>query len=215
MPEGEVNKNNDNADDAATLKARLEKSENEKVALEMKLSESDKNLYNEDYINYLNDKKSKQRSQGTAFGGRIADYTDEQLAEMGNNIPQLIKVIAGEVYDKVRTEGDRKETIEEVRAQKKRVAEARVEITGFAAVRPDFKELAPTIKNLSDQHVTLNLKQLYKLAGGKYPDGKKEDPTKDTKGSPDTRPKGEVGMKGSDKDKTMREVISEVWDTIK
>ncbi|MCJ7714733.1 hypothetical protein MUO66_09805, partial [Candidatus Bathyarchaeota archaeon] len=205
----------DNADDAATLKERLEKSENEKVALEMKLSESDKNLYNEDYINYLNDKKSKQRSEGAAFGGRIADYTDEQLAEMGNNIPQLIKVITGEVYDRVRTEDDKRQTTSEVKAQKKRVAEARIEITGFAAIRPDFKELAPTIKNLSDEHGTLSLKQLYSLAGGKYPDGKKGDPTKDIKGNPNTRPKGEVGMTGSDQDKTMRDVISEEWDKIK
>lgn len=218
MSEDNVNKDNENADDVATLKEQLEKTENEKVALEMKLRESDDDLYSEDYLSFLQDKKEKKRSENTSgFGGKIAEYSEEQLQEMGtNNLPQLVKIIAGEVYTQIRGEDDRDKTKTERDAQKKRVAKARVEIKDFASKRPDFKEVAPTIKDLSDENPRLSLKQLYQLSGGKYPDGvKKEDPDKKDgdkpKSPPDTKPAGEGGMKKSDKNLSLREVIAEEW----
>ena len=221
MSEDKVNQNNDDADDAATLQTKLDKAENEKIALEMKLRESDDDLYSEDYLAFLQDRKTKQSSQGgSAFGGRMGDYTEEQLQDMGtNNLPQLVKVIAGEVYTQIRSENDKEKTRSELNAQRERVAEARVEIKAFAVERPDFKEVAPAIKDLGKKHPKLNLKQLYKLAGGKYPDGKKkEDPNKEEKGKvkspPDTKPKGEVGMKESDKNLSIREVIRQEYDKL-
>lgn len=218
MSEDNVNKDNENADDVATLKEKLEKTENEKVALEMKLRESDDDLYSEDYLTFLQDKKEKKRSDGTSgFGGKISEYSEEQLQEMGtNNLPQLVKIIAGEVYTQIRGEDDRDKTKTERDAQKKRVAKARVEIKDFASKRPDFKEVAPMIKDLSDENPKLSLKQLYQLAGGKHPDGvKKEDPKKKdgdkTNQPPDTKPAGEGGMKKSDKNLSLREVIAEEW----
>ena len=62
MAEPNVNKDNDNVDDAATLKAKLEKVENEKIALVMKLRESDDDLYSDEYLAFLQDKKEKKTS---------------------------------------------------------------------------------------------------------------------------------------------------------
>ena len=222
MSDDKVNKdNNDNADDAATLKEKLDKIENEKVALEMKLRESDDDLYSEEYLAFLQDRKTKKNSQGSsAFGGRMGDYTEEQLQDMGaNNLPQLVKIIAGEVYGQIRNEDNIDKTREQREAQKERVMAARIEIKDFAANRPDFKEVAPTIKDLGNKHKNLSLKQLYKLANGKYPDGKKkEDPKNEEKGKskspPDTKPHGEAGMKGSDKNLSMGEVIRQEFDKL-
>lgn len=220
MSEDNVNQNNDNADDAATLKTKLEKSENEKAALEMKLREADEDLYSDDYLAYLQNKNQKDAPQGgSGFGGRISDYTEEQLQEMGTgNLPQLVKVIAGEVYTQIREEDNKVDTKKERDAHKKRVVKARTEIREFATERPDFKELAPTMKDLGDNNPNLNLKQLYKLAGGKYPDGfKKEDKDKDKepKPAPNTKPEGEVGIKESDGNLSIREVISQEYKKIK
>jgi len=187
MSEDNVNKDNENVDDAATLKEKLEKVENEKVALEMKLRESDEDLYSEDYLNFLQEQKTKKRSDGSSvFGGRMSDYSEEQLQDMGtNNLPQLVKVIAGEVYTQIKSETDKRQTREELSAQKKRIAKARVEIKEFASKRPDFRNVAPTIKDLGDENPKLSLKQLYQLAGGK--------------------------IKKSDKDLSLREVIAQEW----
>ena len=221
MSEDNVNQNNDNVDDATTLKTKLEKSENEKAALEIKLREADDDLYSDDYLAYLQNKNQKDAPQGGSdFRGRISDYTEEQLQEMGTgNLPQLVKIIAGEVYTQIREEDNKVDTKKERDAHKKRVAKARTEIREFATKRPDFKEIAPTMKDLGDNNPNLNLKQLYRLAGGKYPDGfKKEESGKDKdkdKGEslspPDTKPIGEGGMKGTDKSLSIREVIADVY----
>ena len=215
MSEDNRNKDDENADDAATLKEKLEKSENEKIALEMKLRESDEDLYSEDYLNFLQEKKTKKRSDETSgFGGRMSDYTEEQLKEM--ELPQMVKIVAGEVYTQIKEESDREKTKDERDMHKKMVAKARIEIKEFATKRPDFKNVAPIIKDLGKENPKLNLKQLYQLAGGKYPDGvKKEDPKKkdgdETKQPPNTKPEGEGGMKKSDKNLSLREIIAEEW----
>lgn len=211
MSEDNVNKDNENADDVATLQAKLDKTENEKVALEMKLRESDDDLYSEDYLSFLQAKKEKNRSTASGYGGRMSDFTDEQL--QGMDPAQMAKAIAGEVYSQIRNESDMNQTRTERDAQKKRVAKARVEIKDFAAKRPDFREVAPTIKDLGEDNPKLSLAQLYQLAGGKFPDGVKKDVKEDnkTKQPPNTKPTGEGGMKKSDKDLSIREVIAQEW----
>lgn len=218
MSEDNVNQNNDNVDDATTLKEKLEKAENEKVALEMKLREADEDLYSEDYLSYLQNKKQKDSPQGNSgFGGRMSDFTEDQLQEMGtSNLPQLVKIVAGEVYDQIKSENNKSQTKTEREAQKKRVAKARIEIKDFAAKRPDFKNIAPMIKDLSDENPKLSLKQLYQLAGGKYPDGfKKEEKDDKGKGIPNTKPTGEGGIKKSDSDLSLRDVIAEEYQKLK
>lgn len=218
MSEDNVNKDNENADDVATLKEQLGKTENEKIALEMKLRESDEDLYSEDYLNFLQEKKGKSSQNDSGFGGKMTDYSDEQL--QGMELPQLVKIIAGEVYTQIKGESNKDRTRVERDVQKKRVAKARTEIKEFAIKRPDFKNVAPAIKDLGDDNPRLNLEQLYQLAGGKYLDGVKKEVSdkKDgdkTKQPPNTKPEGEGGMKKTDKNLSLREVIAEEYQKIK
>ena len=148
MSEDNVNKDNENVDDAATLKEKLEKVENEKIALEMKLRESDDDLYSEDYLNFLQEKKTKQRSNGrTGFGGGMSDYSEEQLQDMANNnLPQLIKIVAGEVYTQIKDEEDKNQTRKEREAEKKRVASAREEIKELLLIVQILEMLLPKLR---------------------------------------------------------------------
>jgi len=206
MSEDNRNQKNDTADDAATLKERVEQLENEKAAIEMKLRKSDDDLYSEDYLEYLNEKKNKQPSQNTFMsGGRLTDYSEDEIANLP--MPKLVSLIAGEVYSQLKNESQKEMTKKEMTEHKKMVTTAREEIKGFASTHPDFKNYIAKISELSDENPNLKIEQLYVLAGGKL-EPKKESP-------PDTRPRNEGGMKQSDKNLSLREVIAQEYQKLK
>jgi len=210
MSEDNVNKNED-----SDLIKEIEQLKNEKAAMEMKLRRSDEDLYSEDYLSYLQEKKEKQPPQNSFMsGGRLNDYSEDEIKELP--LPKLVGLIAGEVYNQLKTENQRDMTKKERVEHKKKVANARAEIKQFAKEHADFRDYVAKIDELSEDNPNLNIKQLYVLAGGKL-EGKPPEKQK-PKGKeppPDTRPQNEGGMKKSDKNLSMREIIAEEYQKLK
>lgn len=216
MSEDNVNKNNDNADDAATLKDKeIEQLKREKAAMEMKLKRTEEDLYDEDFLNYKNEQNKKEQPQDNFMsGGRLKDYSEEEIGNLP--ISKLAGLIAGEVYNQLKNESQSEMTKEQIKARKKEVAATRIEIQKFAKDYPDFWNFAAKIDELSNENPNLNTEQLYVLAGGKLkekpPSDKKEEKKKE---APDTRPGSEAGMKQSDKNLSRREIIEQEWQKTK
>jgi len=209
MSEDNVNKNNEDSD----LKKRIEQLESEKAAIEMKLRRADEDLYSEEYLEYLQEKKQKQPPQNSFMsGGRLNDYSEDEIKELP--LPKLVGLIAGEVYSQLKTESQKEMTKKEREEHKKKVAKARAEIKQFAKEHPDFKNYVAKIDELSATHPTLNIEQLYVLAGGKL-EGKSPEKQKVKEPPPDTRPQNEGGMKKSDANLSMREIIAQEYQKIK
>ena len=206
----EQTNNNDTADDTATLKEEIEQLKNEKAAIELKLRKSDDDLYSEDYLEYLNDKKSKPPSQNTFMsGGRLTDYSEDEIANLP--MPKLVGLIAGEVYSQIKNENQKEMTKKEMAEHKVKVTNAREEIKQFAKDHPDFRDYVATIDELSQQNPNLNIKQLYVLAGGKL----EVKPPEVKKIPPNTRTTVEAGVRQSDKNLSLREVIAQEYQKIK
>ena len=211
MSEDNVNKNQN--DDSKNKE--IEQLKREKAAIEMKLRRADEDLYSDDYLNFLQEQKGKQPPQDNIMsGGRLSNYSEEEINEM--KIPKLVGLIAGEVYNQLKGEEQRKMTREERVEHKKRVDKTRLEIKKFAKDHPDFWNFVDRIDELSLQNPNLGTEQLYVLAGGKLeekPSGKKQEEKKEK--APDTRPQNEGGMKKSDKNLSRREIIQEEWQKLK
>lgn len=208
MSEDNSNKINDSND---SLKEELDKVKSEKAALEMKLRKADEDLYSEDYLEFLQSKKDKQPDKQIMTGSRLNDYSDEEIQNMP--ISKLVGLIRGDVIAEIRNEQSRDMTRREMEQRKKNVARAKVEIKEFAAKHTDFPEYVDKISELADANPNLNIEQLYILAGGKLESEKKED--NKTKPPPDTRSQVDGGVKKSDKNLTMREVIMEEYRKLK
>ena len=207
----EQTNNNDTADDTATLKEEIEQLKNEKAAIEMKYRKSDDDLYSEDYLEYLNDKKNKQPPQNTFMsGGRLTDYSEDEIANLP--MPKLVGLIAGEVYSQIKNENQKEMTKKEMVEHKNRVTNAREEIKQFAKEHPDFRDYVASIDELSQQNPNLNIKQLYVLAGGKL---EAKPPEPKPKLPPNTRATVEAGVRQSDKNLSLREVIAQEYQKLK
>ena len=212
MTEEVITNNNDAADEVAALKKELLEEKNSKAALEMKAKKSEEALYDENYLAYL---EAQKQGKQTAVGTSIDDYTEEQISQM--SAKQLAKIAADDAYNRLRSEQTKETAKKQSADQRARVTKARREIAEFAKTKPDFGSLVPRIQDLSDNNPKLTLEQLYLLAGGKH--FKKDEPInqkdKDEKlkltDVPDTKPTGEGGVVKSDKDLTLRDVISQEW----
>jgi len=208
MSEDKNDNINDTADDTATLKEKLEQSENERAALEMKLKKSDDDLYSDEYLAFLQERKKKEPQNNFMSGGRLTDYSDDEI--QGMPISKLVGLIRNDVYAQIKEEEDTKMTKQQRDNEKKRVGRAREEIKTFAGTHPDFKNYVAKISELADENPNLNIEQLYKLAGG---DIIKKQETKPT--PPNTRTTIEGGIRKSDKDLSLREVIAREYQKLK
>ncbi len=187
----------------------------EKAAMEIKLRRSDEDLYSENYLTFLKEQDKKKQPQSEFMsGGRLSDYSEEEIQNMP--ISKLTKLMVGEVLNVVKGEEDKKITRAEADRRKKKVEDARAEIKKFAADYPDFWNYAAEIDKLADKNPNLNTKQLYVLAGGKLKE--KEPPTekRETKPTPpNTRATVEAGVKQSDKNLSRREIIRQEYQKLK
>ena len=211
MSEDKLNVNDDN-----DLKKEIEQLKREKSATELKLRRSDEQLYDEEYLTYLQDKKGKQQPRNSFMsGGRLSDYSDEEMQNLP--VSKLAMGIANEVYGQLKADENKKTTSAQSKAHKKKVADTRIEIKEFAKDHPDFWNYAAKIDELADENPKLNTSQLYQLAGGKLdnkePPEKKQEPKKTT--PPNTRPGNEAGMKQSDKNLSRREIIAQEYQKLK
>ena len=207
----EDNKQNLNDDPKDKEIERLKK---EKAQFEMKLRRADEDLYSESYLNFLQEQKGKQPPQNNFMsGGRLNDYSEEEINEM--KLPKLVGLIAGEVYNQLKGEEQKKMTREERVQHKKKVDGAKLDIKKFAKDHPDFWNYVDKIDELSLQNPNLDAKQLYVLAGGKIEEKppKKQEPKKEP--PPDTRPGIEAGVKKSDENLSRREIIQQEWQKSK
>ena len=206
--------NNQSNDD---LKKEIEQLKREKAAVDMKLRRSDEDLYSEEYLAYLQDKKEKQPQNNFMSGGRLSDYSEEEMKDLP--ISKLVTGIANEVYSQLRSEENKKMTTAQAKARKKKVADTKIEIQKFAKAHPDFWNYVARIDELADENPNLNTEQLYVLAGGKLEDkpSTKQDGKKDDKKPPppDTRPQNEGGMKKTDKNLSTREIIAQEYQKLK
>ena len=213
MSEDNQNKNqNDDLKDK-----EIEQLKREKAAIEMKLRRADEDLYSDEYLNFLQEQKGKQPPQDNIMsGGRLSDYSDEELQNLP--ISKLVTGIAGEVYNQLKNDENRRMTKDERDKHKKQVAATRIEIKNFAKDHPDFWNFAARIDELAQENPNLKTEQLYVLAGGKLegkkpPEKKQEEPK--IKIAPNTRPGSEAGMKKSDKNLSRREIIAEEYQKLK
>lgn len=211
MSEDKLNVNDDN-----DLKKEIEQLKREKSATELKLRRSDEQLYDEEYLTYLQDKKGKQQPRNSFMsGGRLSDYSDEEMQNLP--VSKLAMGIRNEVYEQLKADENKKTTLAQSKAHKKKVADTRIEIKEFAKDHPDFWNYAAKIDELADENPKLNTSQLYQLAGGKLdnkePPEKKQEPKKPT--PPNTRPGNEAGMKQSDKNLSRREIIAQEYQKLK
>ena len=208
----EDNENTKNNDD---LKKEIEQLKKENAAKDLKLRRSDEQLYDEEYLNYMNEKDKTQKPQSNFMsGGRLSDYSDEEM----QNLPmsKLVTGIANEVYNQLKGEENRKLTSQQSKARKKKVADTKIEIQKFAKDHPDFWNYVARIDELADENPNLDTEQLYVLAGGKLED--KQPPKKDDKKKeppPNTRPQNEGGMKKTDQNLSTREIIAQEYQKIK
>lgn len=209
MSEDNVNQNlNDDSN------KEIEQLKKEKAAMELKLKKSDDELYSEEYLAFLQEQKKKTQPQNSFMsGGRLTDYSEEELQNMP--ISKLSVLMRNDVYNQLKSEEDRKFTNEEAKERKKRVAETREEIKLFAKDNPDFWNYVAKIDELADQNPNLNTKQLYILAGGKLKD-KELPPKQEAKREiPNTRATVEAGVKQSDKNLSRREIIQQEYQKLK
>ena len=214
MSEDKDKQIDDNTDDAVTQKDKeIEQLKNEKAAMEMKLRRSDEDLYSEEYLAFLQEQKNKPQSQNNFMsGGKLSDYSEDEIKDLP--LPKLVGLMVGEVYGQLKTEEQKKMTVAEAKEHKKKVADARLEIKNFAADHPDFWNFAPKIDELAQENPKLNAKQLYVLAGGKVEE--KTTVKQETKQTPpNTRTTVEAGVKKSDNNLSMREVIAQEFQKLK
>ena len=208
MSEDNNNKNNDD------LKKEIEQLKKEKAAVDLKLRRSDEDLYSEEYLAYLQDRKEKQPPQNSFMsGGKISDYSEDELKEVPIN--KLVGLMMGEVYSQLKSEENKKMTKEERVKHKKKVDAARLDIKNFAKDNPDFWNYINEVDELSLKNPNLNAEQLYKLAGGKSEEkpSKKQEAKKES--PPNTRATAEAGMQKSDKNLSTREIIAEEYQKLK
>jgi len=213
MPEdNNKNNNNDAAEDAATLKGRLEQVENEKAAIEMKLRKSENDLYSEDYLEYLQNKNKQQAPQNKFMsGGRLTDYSDDEMGSMA--VPKLVGLMVHEVYSQIKEDENKKETKKQMDERKKRGRSAKEEVMAFAKTHPDFRYYVAKIDELSEKHPTLNIEDLYEKA--KREEAKINPPKEEKKTPPNTRATVEAGVRQSDKNLSLREVIAQEYQKLK
>ena len=211
MSEDKNKQNNDNdvVEDTATLKERIEQLENEKAAIEMKLKKSDDDLYSEEYLEFLQEQKKKQPQSAFMSGGRLSDYSEDELKEMP--IPKLVSLIKSDVYVQLKEENQKEDTKKEMYEHKVRIARAREEIKEFAKTHPDFKNYVAKISDIADENPNLKIEQLYVLAGGDL--SKKQEVKKIV--PPNTRATVEAGVKQSDKNLSLRDVIAREYQKLK
>ena len=204
-----------NVNESDDLKKEIEQLKREKSATELKLRRSDEQLYDEEYLTYLQDKKGKQQPRNSFMsGGRLSDYSDEEMQNLP--VSKLAMGIANEVYGQLKADENKKTTSAQSIARKKKVADTRIEIKEFAKDHPDFWNFAAKIDELADENPKLNTSQLYQLAGGKL-ESKEQPPKQEPKKEPppNTRPQNEGGMKKSDKNLSRREIIAQEWQKIR
>lgn len=194
-------------DSSAGLKEELDRVKSENAALAMKLKKAEDEIYNEDYLAFVQDRKDKQPDRQIMTGSRLADYSDEEIQNMP--ISKLVGLIRGDVIAEIRSEQSRDMTKKELEQRKKNVARAKIEIKEFAKNHTDFPDYVDKISELADANPNLNIEQLYILAGGKLESVKKED--NKPKPPPDTRSQVDSGVKKSDKNLSMREIIREEY----
>ena len=215
MSEDKDKQIDDNTDDAVTQKDKeIEQLKNEKAAMEMKLRRSDEDLYSEEYLAFLQEQKSKPQSQNNFMsGGKLSDYSEDEIKDLP--LPKLVGLMVGEVYGQLKNEEQQKMTVAEAKEHKKKVADARLEIKNFAKDYPDFWNFAARIDELAQENPKLNAKQLYQLAGGKLKDEKPTDKQETKPTPPNTRTTVEAGVKKSDNNLSMREVIAQEFQKLK
>ena len=161
MSEDNENKNKD-----SDLKKEIEQLKNEKAAIEMKLRRSDEDLYSEEYLAYLQDKKEKQPPQNSFMsGGRLNDYSEDEIKELP--LPKLVGLIAGEVYNQLKNENQRDMTEKERKVHKKKLVNARTEIKQFAKDHSDFRDYVAKIDELSEDNPNLNIEPRYASLRGR------------------------------------------------
>ena len=208
MSEDNNNKNNDD------LKKEIEQLKKEKAAVDLKLRRSDEDLYSEEYLAYLQDRKEKQPPQNSFMsGGKISDYSEDELKEVPIN--KLVGLMMGEVYSQLKSEENKKMTKEERVKHKKEVDAARLDIKNFAKDNPDFWNYINEVDELSLKNPNLNAKQLYALAGGKLEEKPPQKQGAKKESPPDTRATAEAGMQKSDKNLSTREIIAEEYQKLK
>jgi len=89
------------------LKKEIEQLKREKSATELKLRRSDEQLYDEEYLTYLQDKKGKQQPRNSFMsGGRLSDYSDEEMQNLP--VSKLAMGIANEVYGQLKADENKK-----------------------------------------------------------------------------------------------------------
>jgi len=128
-------------------------------------------------------------------------------------VTKLVGLIRNDVYAQIKDEEDTKITKQQRDNERKRVGKAREEIKAFASTHPDFKNYVAKISELSDENPNLKIEQLYVLAGGTLT--KKQEETKPKVNPPNTRATVEAGIRKSNKDLSLREVIAQTWQEIK
>lgn len=214
MSEDNNNQVNDNNGSNDTLNEELERVKSEKAALEMKLRKSDEDLYSEDYLEYLQSKKDKQpENKQIMSGSRLNDYSDEEIQNMP--ITKLVSLIRGDVISEIRSDQSKEMTKKQFEERKKNVAKARVEVKEFAKNHPDFPEYVDKISQLANENPNLKIEQLYVLAGGNLNKDTKTDEGKKKTPPPDTRSQVDGGVKKSDNNLSMREIIMDEYRKLK
>jgi len=208
-----MSEDNVNKEQNGDLKDKeIEQLKREKAAIEMKLRRSDEDLYSEEYLAFLQEqKKQKQPQSSFMSGGRLNDYSEEEIKELP--ITKLVGLMVGEVLSVVKGEEDKKMTREQMVTHKKKVADTRIEIKKFAKDHPDFWNYVDRIDELSNENPNLKTEQLYVLAGGKL---EEKPPSKqEPKIPPNTRATVEAGIKQSDKNLSRREIIQQEYQKLK
>lgn len=211
------NQRNDNSGNSgvderlSALEQRLEKAENEKMAMKMELDKANNDLYSDDYVDFLSQKNNPNAGKKDP----LADLDEEKLRNL--DMKDIIALATQNAIETIEQRQTKQQTKQQMEERKKRVTEARKEITEFSQSHPDLKQYLGRISELSDENPRLKLPQLYRLAKAEdednttsKPEPKKED--KQANSNPDTKPRQEVGInKDEARSKSLREVIAEQY----
>jgi len=210
----EDNNNKQTNDGNDNLKEELDRAKSEKAVLEMKLRKSDNDLYSDDYLEYLQNKKeSKPQQNSFTSGGRLNDYSDEEISNMP--ITKLVGLIKNDVYTQIKSEDNKERTKKQRDDDKEGANRKKVEAKKFAREHPDIVDYLDRISELEAKHPTLNIEDLYEKAKREALKNNPQKQGEKPKLAPDTRPQAEGGIQKSDKGKPYREIISEEYKKLK
>jgi hypothetical protein len=204
------NDNNGVDERLSALEQRLEKAENEKMAMKMELDKANNDLYSDDYVEFLSQKNNPNAGKKDP----LADLDEEKLQNLG--MKDIVALATQNAIEAIRAEQIKTQTKQQLEQRKQRVAEARKEIAEFGQSHPDMKQYLGRISELADENPRLKLPQLYRLAKAEDEDNttSKTEPKKET--NPDTKPRQEVGInKDEARSKSLREVIAEEYKKTK